>query len=68
MAGAAGIFVPAYADETATIDLSQKPVDTPTLDYLKDNNILIPQKGEWNADTNTWDEADFMLTLVVLIQ
>ena len=57
MAGAAGIFVPAYADETAAIDLSQKPVDTPTLDYLKDNNILIPQKGKWDASTKTWSEA-----------
>ena len=26
------------------VDLSQKPIDTPTLDYLHDNNVLIPQK------------------------
>ena len=53
MAGAAGIFAPAFADETAAIDLSQKPVDTPTLAYLKDNNILIPQKDyKRDADGN----------------
>lgn len=26
------------------VDLSQKPIDTPTLDYLHNNNVLIPQK------------------------
>ena len=26
------------------VDLSKKPIDTPTLDYLHDNNVLIPQK------------------------
>lgn len=26
------------------VDLSQKPIDTPTLDYLHDKNVLIPQK------------------------
>ena len=25
------------------VDLSQKPIDTPTLDHLKNNNVLIPQ-------------------------
>ena len=26
------------------VDLSKKPIDTPTLDYLHDNKVLIPQK------------------------
>ena len=26
------------------VDLSQKPINTPTLDYLHDNKVLIPQK------------------------
>ena len=32
------------AADLSEIDLSQKPVETPTLDYLKDNNILIIRK------------------------
>lgn len=46
------------AADLSEIDLSQKPVETPTLDYLKDNNILIPQKGEYNSTDKTWVEAD----------
>ncbi len=46
------------AADLSEIDLSQKPVETPTLDYLKDNNILIPQKGEYNSTDKTWAEAD----------
>ena len=34
----------AQATTLDEIDLSQKPIDTPTLDYLHDNNVLIPQK------------------------
>ena len=38
--------------------LQNKSVDTPTLDYLKENNILIPQKGEYNSTDKTWSEAE----------
>ena len=34
----------AQATTLDEVDLSQKPIDTPTLDYLHDNNVLIPQK------------------------
>lgn len=37
--------------------LKNKTIDQPTLDYLKDNNILIPQKGEWNSTDKTWGTA-----------
>lgn len=57
MAGAAGVFAPAFADITSEIDLTQKPINTPTLDYLKDNNVEISQKGEWNATDKTWSSA-----------
>ena len=33
----------AQATTLDEVDLSQKPIDTPTLDYLHDNNVLIPQ-------------------------
>ena len=44
-------------DESAEV-LKNKPVDTPTLDYLHQNNVLIPQKGEYNTTDKTWSEAD----------
>ena len=34
----------AQATTLDEVDLSQKPIDTPTLDYLHDNKVLIPQK------------------------
>ena len=34
----------AQATTLDEVDLSQKPIDTPTLDYLHDKNVLIPQK------------------------
>ena len=34
----------AQATTLDEVDLSQKPIDTPTLDYLHDNNVEIPQK------------------------
>lgn len=34
----------AQATTLDEVDLSKKPIDTPTLDYLHDNNVLIPQK------------------------
>lgn len=37
--------------------LKTKTIDQPTLDYLKDNNILIPQKGEWISTDKTWGTA-----------
>ena len=43
----------AQATTLDEIDLSQKPIDTPTLDYLHDNNVLIPQKTfQRDADGN----------------
>lgn len=33
----------AQATTLDEVDLSKKPIDTPTLDYLHDNNVLIPQ-------------------------
>ena len=34
----------AQATTLDEVDLSQKPIDTPTLDYLHNNKVLIPQK------------------------
>ena len=34
----------AQATTLDEVDLSKKPIDTPTLDYLHNNNVLIPQK------------------------
>ena len=34
----------AQATTLDEVDLSKKPIDTPTLDYLHDNKVLIPQK------------------------
>ena len=34
----------AQATTLDEVDLSKKPIDTPTLDYLHDNDVLIPQK------------------------
>ena len=34
----------AQATTLDEVDLSQKPIDTPTLDYLHDKKVLIPQK------------------------
>ena len=34
----------AQATTLDEVDLSQKPIDTPTLDYLHDNKVLLPQK------------------------
>jgi len=45
------------AETEATIDLSSKPITSATLDYLKENNILIPQKGAYDEDDKTWAEA-----------
>ena len=38
--------------------MKNKPVDTPTLEYLKTNEVLIPQKGKWDANKKDWAEAD----------
>ena len=34
----------AQATTLDEVDLSQKPIDTPTLDYLHKNDVLLPQK------------------------
>ena len=39
--------------DEATELLKNKPVETPTLDYLKENNILIPQK-KYDETTKEW--------------
>lgn len=53
---AAMIFsAPAYADD---IVLNLKPQDSPTLDYFKENNILIPQKGAFDKTNKSWAEAE----------
>lgn len=44
--------VPSSAAEA--LDLSQKPLSTPILDYLKNENILIPQVGIYDQTTKTW--------------
>ena len=41
-----------YADD---IVVNLKPQDSPTLDYFKENNILIPHKGAFDK---TWVEAE----------
>ena len=41
----------AQATTLDKVDLSQKPIDTPTLDYLHDKNVLIPQKS-YQRDEN----------------
>ncbi|MBD5402686.1 hypothetical protein HDR58_07810, partial [bacterium] len=59
--GTIAVGMPANADNIlgdADIDLKNKPIETPTLDYLKDNNILIPQKGEYNSSNKTWAEGE----------
>ena len=41
------------------VDLSQKPIDTPTLDYLHDNKVEIPQKTfQRDADGNIVKDAN----------
>ena len=41
------------------VDLSQKLIDTPTLDYLHDNNVLIPQKSlQRDEDGNIVTDAN----------
>ena len=43
----------AQATTLDEVDLSQKPIDTPTLDYLHDKKVLIPQKTfQRDADGN----------------
>lgn len=49
--------VPSCAEEVVVLDLSDKSIDTPTLNYLKGSNQLIPQKGAWDSSTKTWGEA-----------
>ena len=45
LAGCMGIGLPsAKAVELSDIDLSKKPLDTPTLDYLNRNNVTIPSE------------------------
>ena len=48
----------ASATDLTDIDLSQKPVETPTLDYLKDNNVLIPQKSGYDSRFDIWIEGE----------
>ncbi len=48
----------ASATDLTDIDLSQKPVETPTLDYLKDNNVLIPQKSGYDSWFDIWIEGE----------
>ena len=50
MAGCAGIFAPTYADETVAIDLSQKPIDVPTLDYLNSQGVIMPPQKDANGE------------------
>ncbi|DAB03628.1 TPA: hypothetical protein CPT84_02095 [Candidatus Gastranaerophilales bacterium HUM_12] len=41
------------------IDLSQKPINTPTLDYLHDNTVFLPQKTfQRDADGNIVKDAN----------
>ena len=64
--GVAALGSPAIAQETQpvlgteeTVELlKNKPADTPTLYYLHQNNVLIPQKGEYNKTDKTWADAD----------
>jgi len=51
LAGMAIFSTPAYAETDVQIDLSQNPITSATLDYLKENNILIPQK-EFEKDAD----------------
>lgn len=59
--------VPACADDATQILLGDavsaellknKPIDKPTLDYLRENNILIPQQSKWDSATNSWVKQD----------
>ena len=58
LAASMSVVMPAGAEEVVMLDLSDKPADIPTLDYLKENNILIPQKGAWDKPSQTWGEAE----------
>ena len=49
----------AQATTLDEVDLSQKPIDMPTLDYLHDNNVLIPQKSlQRDEDGNIVTDAN----------
>ena len=49
----------AQATTLDEVDLSQKPIDTPTLDYLHDNNVLIPQTSfQRDEDGNIVKDAN----------
>ena len=54
LTGCVTVGAPAFAQD---FDLSQKPIDMPTLDYLQNNNIQIPQKGVYDKESGTWTEA-----------
>ena len=50
LAGCMVIGVPsAGAAELSDIDLSKKPLDTPTLDYLNQNNVTLPAGNDGTA-------------------
>ena len=49
----------AQATTLDEVDLSQKPIDTPTLDYLHDKKVLIPQKTfQQDEDGNIVKDAN----------
>ena len=55
----------AQATTLDEVDLSQKPIDTPTLDYLHDNNVLIPQKTfQRDEDGNIVKDANNKPTIL----
>ena len=55
----------AQATTLDEVDLSQKPIDTPTLDYLHDNNVLIPQKTfQRDEDGNIVKDANDKPTIL----
>ena len=58
------LTMPAYS-----VDLSKKPIDTPTLDYLHNNNIMMPPKKDENGNeiegtSVLYPESGYSLTAV----
>ena len=51
----------AQATTLDEVDLSQKPIDTPTLDYLHKNNVVMKDK-DGNPTTNVYPESGYKYT------
>ena len=66
VAAVAGLFFigggVAQATTIDDIDMSQKPIDTPTLDYLHDNDVKMT--NEYGVETGVYPQSSYTLTKV----